>query len=142
VKFDWIKSIPDYLQYFNEDHRLIIDLVGIDNYFKLFGYFSKTGLYFSNTTINHDQRIVISIIGYDNYLKLLNHFGKTGIYFSSSSVMSLKKAWAIKNRHVNYNDAARILEVSNKTIYNWRQEISGENYGNNSKSSGNYELFE
>ncbi|MDR3625480.1 MAG: hypothetical protein P4L45_01525, partial [Ignavibacteriaceae bacterium] len=57
---------------------------------------------------NHDQHIVIGIIGHDNYLKLLNHFGKSGIYFSSSSVM------ALKNRNVNNNDAARILEVSNK----------------------------
>jgi len=136
MKFDWIKTIPDYTSYFNDDHRLIIKLIGIDNYLKLYEYFGKTGIYFparrspedidgsvrrtENGTYN-DQDMILQLVGEDNYLKLFAHFGKAGIYFSSSPIISLKKAWAVKNKHVDYNHAARILNVSTKSIYNWRQ---------------------
>ncbi len=128
MKYDWIKSVPDFIHCFSEDHRLIIDLIGVDNYFKLYSVFGKTGIYFSNLSLNSDQKAIIGTIGYDNYSKLFDTFGKTGIYFSSSSITALKKAWAIKNRHIDYNEAARTLEVSTKTIYNWRHECYGENF--------------
>jgi hypothetical protein len=93
MKYDWIKTIPNYIDCFSEDNQLIIELIGMDN-----------------------------------YLKLFESFGKTGVYFSSSSITALKRAWAIKNRHIDYNEAARILEVSTKTIYNWRHESGVTNY--------------
>jgi hypothetical protein len=79
-----------------------------------------------------DQQKVIELIGFENYMTLHEHFGKTGIYFSDSPITALKKAWAIKNKHIPYNEAARTLDVSTKSIYNWR-ETAGIN---------NFELFE
>ena len=86
MKLEWIKSIPDYEDYFNQEHQMIIDLIGIDN-----------------------------------YIKLYEHFGKTGVYFGSTPINSLKKAWAQLHREVDSTDAARILGVSTKTVYNFRQ---------------------
>lgn len=93
MKYEWIKSIPEFEKYFGDDHRLIIDMVGTDN-----------------------------------YLKLLEHFSKTGIYFGSASINALKKEWTLKNKEVPPNEAARTLDVSTKTIYNWRQEAGPDNY--------------
>jgi transposase-like protein len=44
----------------------------------------------------------------------------------------VKKAWAQKNKHIHYSEAARILGVSVQSIYNWREE----------KNSDNLNLFE
>lgn len=127
MNLEWIKTVPDYINYFNQDHQLIIDLIGINNYIRLYSYFSKTGIYFSGSAANNDQQKVIELIGEDNYLKLFNHFGRAGIYFSTASINSLKKAWAQLNHSVDYNEAARNLGVATKTIYRWRQECSKAN---------------
>jgi hypothetical protein len=131
MNLDWIKSIPDYIKYFNDDHQLIISLIGFDNYIKLYQYFGKTGVYFSihqnDDSLESDKQIVIKLIGEDNYKRLFESFNKTGIYFSSSPILALKKAWANKNRHVDYKAAARTLDASIMTIYRWRSENCGVN---------------
>jgi hypothetical protein len=125
MRYDWIKEVPGYINYFNEDHRLIIDLISIDNYFILYSYFGKTGIYFpirqQDCEASNDRRIITELIGENNYQKLYQHFSKSGIYFSSVAINQIKKAWAIKNRHIDYNEAARTLDVSAMTIYRWRQ---------------------
>lgn len=75
-----------------------------------------------------DQRDAIKAIGFDAYMLLHDRFEKTSIHFSSTPIMMLKKAWAIINKHIAYNEAARILGVSEKTIYNWREEKNADNY--------------
>lgn len=126
MRFEWIKSIPDYISYFNQDHQVIIELIGIDNYLILYSYFGKTGIYFpirqSAETNNNDKQIIINLIGEENYNKLFEQFGKAGIYFSGTSINRLKKEWSIMNRHIDYNTAARTLGVATQTIYRWRQE--------------------
>jgi len=121
VKFDWIKSIPDYQGYFNDDHQRIINLIGIDEYLKLQEHYGKTGIYFGKT-VSNDRDTIIEIIGEENYEKLYQSFGNTSIFFGSRSITLLKKAWAVNNRSTDYNEAARMLDVSVKTIYNWRNE--------------------
>lgn len=131
MSFDWIKTIPDFKNYFNNDHQLIINEIGFDNYIVLFQYFSKTGIYFplhqNNDDIEDDKQLVIKLIGEENYYKLNKLFNKTGIYFSSSPIITLKKVWANKNKHVDYKSAARILDTSIMSIYRWRSENCGVN---------------
>jgi hypothetical protein len=122
MNLDWIKTIPDYITYFNDDHRIVIELIGIDNYFLLYDYFGKTGIYFSSLSAKDYNQKVAGLIGQDNFSKLYLKFCKSEIYFSTVSINKLKRAWLLKNRHVDYNEAARILGVSAKTIYRWRQE--------------------
>lgn len=43
---DWIKEI-DYSKYLDGDLKLLAEIVGIDNFIKLFKVFSKTAIYFS-----------------------------------------------------------------------------------------------
>jgi len=69
-----------------------------------------------------EEREIIELIGLENTLKLIEHFGGTAVYFSRSSLTQLKKAYVIKNKHIHYNDAARLLDVAKTTIYNWRNE--------------------
>ena len=127
MRYTWIKEVPGYISYFNEDHRLIIDLIGIDNYFALYNCFGKTGIYFplrqQDYADSSDRRTITDLIGEENYQKLYEHFSKSGIYFSSVAINLIKKAWAIKNRHVNYKDAARFLDVASETIRRWRNEL-------------------
>ncbi len=92
MKLEWIKSIPEYEKFFNEDARWIINRFGIDG-----------------------------------YLDMLEHFSKNQVYFSTKSILDLKKEWAVRNKNIDYNEAARTLDVSIKTIYNWRQETGPEN---------------
>lgn len=129
MSFEWIKSIPDFMKYFNDDHKLIISKIGLDNYLKLYGYFSKTGVYFpirqTDDTIEDDKHLIIDLIGLENYTKLCDSFSKSGIYFSSQPIIALKKAWVTKNRHVDYKMAARTLDTSIMTIYRWRAENCG-----------------
>lgn len=125
MSYDWIKSIDNYIGHFSEDHQLIIRLIGIENYLTLYEYFGKTGIYFPARRADiegSDCSKIIELIGEENYDKLFTHFGKAGIYFGSVSINSLKRAWAIKNKHIDYNEAARTLDVAAKTIYRWRQE--------------------
>ncbi len=91
MRYNWIKSIPDYEKFFNDDAKWIIANFGIDG-----------------------------------YIKMLDHFGKNQVYFSTKSILDLKKEWAIKNKHIAYDEAARTLDVSVKTIYNWRQDSGPE----------------
>ncbi|MCZ7608868.1 MAG: hypothetical protein M5U17_01765 [Ignavibacterium sp.] len=128
MNLDWITTIPDYIQYFNDDHRLIINLIGFDNYIKLYQYFGKTGVYFAmhhDDSPGCDKIIATKLIGEDNFKKLFYNFYKTGIYFSSSPILELKKAWARDNRHIDNKTAARTLDVSMMTIYRWRSDDSG-----------------
>lgn len=92
-KYDWIKEIENYKDYFTPDQRDLIDLVG-----------------------------------FDNYMKIHEHFEKTSIHFSSAPIMMLKKIYAQKKHSIPYNVIARILGVSEKTIYNWREEKNYDNY--------------
>jgi len=125
MRYLWIKEVPGFINYFNEDHQLIISLIGFDSYFSLYEYFGKTGIYFpvrqQDCEANNDRKIITALIGEENYRKLYEHFSKSGIYFSSVAINQIKKAWAIKNRHIDYNEAARTLDVAAKTIYRWRQ---------------------
>lgn len=43
---DWIKKI-DYNKYLDGDLKLLVEIVGIDNFIKLFKVFAKTAVYFS-----------------------------------------------------------------------------------------------
>lgn len=121
---DWIKSIPDYQKYFNNDHQLIIKLIGIDNYIKLYLYFGKTGVYFPirkfEDSTQDDKHLIIQLIGEENYNKLYDSFSKSGIYFSSAPIVQLKKSWVNRNKHIDYKTAARTMDTSIMTIYKWR----------------------
>lgn len=131
MSFEWLKSIPNFEKYFNDDHQLIVKLIGIDSYLKLYTYFGKTGVYFPihqfDNDVENDKQMIIRLIGEDNYDKLLNSFGKTAIYFSSSPIIALKKAWVNKNKHIDYKNAARTVDTSIMTIYKWRSENIGVN---------------
>ena len=117
-KFEWIKDVQDYIKYFSFDHQIIIKLIGIDSYLILHEKFYGTGIYFSTLLPNEDQKKIMHLIGEVNYIKLLKNFSNSEIYFTS--INALKKAWVVKNRHVDYKTAARIVGISRKTIYNWR----------------------
>lgn len=129
MSFEWIKSIPDFIKYFNDDHQLIISLIGIDSYIKLYEYFGKTGVYFPihrfEDNLEDDKQMIIKLIGEQKYDVLLKSFSKSVIYFSSSPIVALKKAWVNKNKHVDYKLAARTLDTSIMTIYKWRAEFLG-----------------
>lgn len=105
MKYDWIKDIPDFEKYFTTDQR--------DSIEQLQEFFRENNLDIE--------------LGFDAYMKLHERFEKTSIHFSSAPIMMLKKLWSIKNKHVPYNQAARILGVSEKTIYNWREEKNCDN---------------
>jgi hypothetical protein len=47
MKYNWIKQVPNYLDYFTEDQKKMIELIGLDNYMKVHDYFGGTGFYFS-----------------------------------------------------------------------------------------------
>jgi hypothetical protein len=93
---DWIKDIPDYEKCFTRDQREAIKAL--------------------------QDFLGDKLLGFEAYMALHKHFEKTSIHFSSQPITFLKKAWAIKNKNVAYDEAARILGVSVKTIYNWREE--------------------
>lgn len=127
MKYSWIKNIPEYKKYFNEDHQLIIDTIGIEHYFILYDYFVKArGIYFPIRTQgwdgNNDRKIITALIGEGNYLKLYKHFLGTWIYFSTAVIIKLKRVWVKENRHVNYKEASHTVDVAFRTIYKWREE--------------------
>lgn len=74
------------------------------------------------------QQEFIDLLGLENYMIAHEHFGKTSFYFSDAPINALKKAWAIKNKHIPYNEAARILGVSVAAIYNWRAKTNNDNF--------------
>ena len=129
MSFDWIHSIPDYEKYFNNDHRLIISLIGMENYLKLYNYFGKTGVYFPinqfDDNMEDDKQMMIKLIGVDNYTALLKSFSRSAIYFSSAPIIALKKEWVRINKHIDYKHAARTVDTSIMTIYKWRAEFLG-----------------
>ena len=119
-KYNWVKSIPDYMQYFSSDQKLIIELIGIDNYLILHDSFSAAGTVYFSTNPNPDQLKVKELIGEGNYIKMLTQFSNSEMYFNS--IIALKKAWVKSHRHINYKDAARTVGVRLMTIYRWRNE--------------------
>lgn len=44
--FEWIKEI-DYKKYLNGDLKIIVELIGIEAFLKLYSIFAKTTVYFS-----------------------------------------------------------------------------------------------
>lgn len=129
MNFEWLKSIPNYEKYFNDDHQLIISLIGIDNYLKLYNYFGKTGVYFPinqfDDNLEDDKQMIIKLIGEENYSSLLKSFGRSAVYFSSAPIIALKKEWVRINKHIDYKHAARTIDTSIMTIYKWRAEFLG-----------------
>lgn len=73
------------------------------------------------------QQKLIELLGIEKYLEVHDYFAKTSFYFSDVPITALKKAWALKNKHIPYNEAARILNVSVQSIYNWRDKSNHEN---------------
>jgi hypothetical protein len=126
MNLDWIKSIPDYLSYFDQEHQFIIKLIGMDDYLKFYACFNATNFYFSESCLmnrgSHDRDQLISLVGQENYEKLFDYFGKTQICFSS--LIKLKKAWLKLNPEVDYYIACRTLNISVKSVYRWRREES------------------
>jgi hypothetical protein len=43
---EWIKEI-DYNKYLDGDLKMLVEIIGIDNFIKLFKVFAKTAVYFS-----------------------------------------------------------------------------------------------
>lgn len=126
MNLDWIKSIDNYIDYFNDDQQIIIRLIGINNYLKLHEHFQKTGIYFparsGDNYSKNDSDKIVEIIGRKNYDILYKQFQKGKFYFSNAPIIKLKKIWVIKNWHIDYNEAARIVNVSIRSVYNWRRE--------------------
>lgn len=52
---NWIKEL-DYKQEFTDEYNEIIELIGFDNFVKLFTRFKKSSIYFSETPINALRR--------------------------------------------------------------------------------------
>ena len=67
MKYEWVKSIPNYIDFFDEDHRLIIDIIGIDKYFELFDIFGKTGIYFPSSSIRDLKKEWIALNSTSDY---------------------------------------------------------------------------
>ncbi len=130
MNYSWIKDIPEFEKHFNSDHQLLIKIIGIDNYFKLYEYFGKTGVYFpvnnlSNSYCEEDKQTIIRLIGEEHYNSLSKAFSKSLIYFSSAPIVALKKCWAKTFKHIDHRTAARLLDTSLMTIYKWRSEDCG-----------------
>ena len=47
----FLKTIPDLINFFNKEEQVMIGLVGIDGFLKLYQRYSKTGFYFSSASI-------------------------------------------------------------------------------------------
>jgi hypothetical protein len=124
MKYDWIKSVPGYLDHFDDDNRLLIEIIGIEGYLKLLEYFGTRGLYFcaSPTNRNRDMEMVENLLGHDHYIAIHKHFNKSWIVLRQSSIKALMKAWLIQNKDINYRVAVRTLRMCYRTIYRWRKE--------------------
>lgn len=48
---DFLKTVPDFNNYFDEEKKFIIKVTGVDGFLKLYQRYSKTGLYFSSASI-------------------------------------------------------------------------------------------
>ncbi len=124
IGYEWLKEIPDYIKYFKPDHQIIINTIGIDTYFILFENFDNSGIYFinSNDSKNGLKLKITSIIGEENYNKLHRIFKSKILYMGNLN--QLKKIWLKDNRGIENREAARILQVSERSIYNWRKEVN------------------
>lgn len=74
-----------------------------------------------------DLQQQIELIGFENFMTIYEVFAKTTVLYSTKPIQELQKQWAINNPHVHYAEAARILGVSEKTIYKWRQNNNTDN---------------
>jgi hypothetical protein len=131
MNFELLTSVPGYLNYFDEDTKLIIRLIGVEKYFKLLERFGKTNVYISEHTANSDMQELKSLLGQEHYTTLCKHFSKTSISFNLSKINDLKRVWLLYNEHIHYAEAARTLNVATKTIYIWRKESRQKRKTNN-----------
>lgn len=72
---DWIKKI-DYMKYLDGDLKLVVEIIGIDNFIKLFQVFSKTAVYFSERPLMEmKQEYIRKHFGEKNEKELARELG-------------------------------------------------------------------
>lgn len=117
-KFNWIKEVPNYIQYFKPLHQKVIRKIGIDRYLKLYESCGQSGIYLGVNFFKSKLEIT-KIIGQESYDKLFETTNGQGIYFYT--IGSLKKAFVLNNNNMSVKECALIVDVTFKTIYRWRQ---------------------
>jgi Mor family transcriptional regulator len=92
---DWLKEI-DYEKILPEEYNEIIELIGLDNFIKLFERFSKLSLYFSETPINRAKK---------EYVKMAKRQGSTPREIARKLGVSERFVYGvISEKHLdNYN---------------------------------------
>lgn len=91
---DWIKEI-DYNKFLDGDLKIVVDIVGIDNFIKLFKVFSKTAVYFSERPL----------------MEMKQEFIRK--YFGSKSEKELARLLGVSERLV-YKIGAQKLTLNNQ----------------------------
>lgn len=95
---DWIKEL-DFTPHLTEEYLEIIDLIGLDNFIKLFNRFKKMPVYFTETPIIKLKK---------EYIKL--------------------SAERIQRNEISINKLAYTLDVSERFIYNVLADNNCDNY--------------
>lgn len=73
-------------------------------------------------SLQGDYRIIADTCGIDTLIKLIEVFGKTNLYFSYEPLFRLREEYIRKNRYADPQELARVLGVSERTIYTIRRE--------------------
>lgn len=96
---DWIKEI-DYNKFLNGDLKIVVDIVGIDNFIKLFKVFSKTAIYFSERPLIEMKQ---------EYIR--KHYGtKSGKDLARLLGVSERLVYKIGSQEITMNNQQKLLE--------------------------------
>ncbi len=98
MNLDWIKEL-DYTKAFNDDYIEIIELIGIDNFLKLYNHFRKLPLYFTEAPFTRLK---------SDYIR--------------------KHKQGIRDGRLNISQICRRLDVSQRFVYKVLEEANYENY--------------
>lgn len=88
--YDWIKEI-DYKAHLKGDIRLIIDIIGMDNYLRLVETFGKTQLYISDQSLIKIKRTYIKRYYHKHTIKELSQMLDVSESFVRKVINEAKK---------------------------------------------------
>lgn len=115
-RLDLLQQVPNYKDFFDDDNRLLLDLVGPTKYFVLYELYHDIGLYIHKTKFTYFMEEARGFLGEELFSEVQKQFKGSKIVFKREPIDKLIKAFLVQNKKVNYAFAARVFDISVKKV--------------------------
>ncbi|GIK61169.1 MAG: hypothetical protein HND39_01750 [Ignavibacteriota bacterium] len=121
-RFDLLQHVPNYKEYFDEDNRKLLDIVGPKKYFILFDLYHKTGLYLRKSKFNYFMEEAKAFIGDEHFSKIKKAFPKVRLPLRRDAIDKLIHLYLSQHKKMDCTFAARVFDISIPKVNRFKKD--------------------